>query len=1078
MPSLGSKVRAWDKVNANRAILNDLRWENVWRKSEAFAALNADEKLRWREHIANAPASMPLGRLLRYKEYLDAPPWSEHQLKHVQELKEGFWYKFGKVLHVVDGKGVHTTMPLLDDVLGPRLEWRDWAKAGAYNKNTLPDLTKRQRATKKKKDWLVYKKEQELRDILGGIKPLGKSTTLVPFPILVANSKASSVPHLAPNGNRSGLSGMRAGSSRVKERSRSFQSAVVWEKTNEKWEQREYKRMSLKEWQIIEKQKYELDEETAWFKENDLYDDSVLYLYQEAELTTLASRIGSRVHERLMATMIEGNRDVYAPLLPDDKVPERLRELVLDVQAVNEEKTGAGYILGYSDHTQPRQKEFYEGLLARLLALFKTATKAAVEYPVHHPNLCAWKSKKLILFETRLDAVLQLDDEYVVVEFKTIGGSKWSQDSPVKRISSTSLWDDALEQALIGAHLFHLNTTLTVSFLALVFIERKRTVQHIFKVKNNAVLGKNLVERLFKDKNIKDKKRTRCVYVDERGVYINKTRADSSVLEHLGQYEEKISMLNDILVPELRPSCDTVQRCTNWLWVGKQAPRDGIELQYLVGHSVIFEKDIHVVLAVDDTLEEPALIIRKLQGPKISAPLSKLGWSRDFLKRVKAVKYFYALHFLEVVSDAAFRDELIRERSALFEVVLLLEDEVADEFFFDGMLDVFKVARELFYDRSEDEFFLNGDKLKWKMKGSKDNFNVGIAPNRNPIDKKWDVLARTKKRQASVTPTDKIKQNLKKRMNISKKRIEIARFIDSNGLYNGWYSDMKRDKLFPKRTTEWQKYIQMLNMGYETISSNSVYPSGWYAATRYKLKKISRRAKLRETYKFEPLLPTSEPQRDERLPVQALTFPIFVKMFLHKDSNPELIKRLQTKDNANANDIEFDAPSSRVFRDGCVPSSACGDVENHVAAPRKSTTLQIPPERAELHLKLVHASESVPARISSDVPAMRNEISFEAACQAFEKTPDDCLKTVEPKQSLDVRAYRALNRRINRTIGNKYGEKEGIMHSSSRSMWKQRPLREALDMVDSTEVELVDYLLKWHKPVTESIDVAFDGFDF
>jgi len=138
-----------------------------------------------------------------------------------------------------------------------------------------------------------------------------------------------------------------------------------------------------------------------------------------------------------MAIMIEngqktGEKKVYAPLITGSKIPTLLKGLLLGGGE-------AGYILGYSDNVPPRAAEYYNFLLSRLYVMFK-AFPVAVEYPVHHPNLCAVEGKNLVLLQTRLDAVLKLTrkSEYVVVEYKTINGSKWAENNPSKEFTAST----------------------------------------------------------------------------------------------------------------------------------------------------------------------------------------------------------------------------------------------------------------------------------------------------------------------------------------------------------------------------------------------------------------------------------------------------------------------------------------------------------------------------------------------------------------------------------------------------------------------------------------------------------------
>ena len=1002
MPSSSSKVRAWDNPSGTRAILNDLRWENVWRKSKVFRDLPAEEKLRWRKHIVDAPASMPIGRLLRYEEYLDASEWSTEQLERVKALEIRF----------------------------PQ-----------------------------------------------------KKRIKVEFPTVVSESTASFVPHLAPRANRAGLGVMIAGAARsvARERNtfREFQGAEVWVKENGEWATTKYGPQTLEAWAEEEQKKYSSDETQQWFKTNDVYDDSLLHLYQEAELQTLASRIGSRVHERLMATMIEEDGTVYAPLLPDGKVPQRLRELLLD-EAEGDERTGAGFILGYSDHTEPRNTPFYKNLVTRLLAFFGPRTKAAaVEYPVHHPNLCVWKTTKLVLFETRLDAVLKLDAEYVVVEFKTIGGSKWSLQNPITRISKTSLWDDALEQALIGARLFHLNTTLTVSWLVLVFIERKRTVQHIFKVKNNPERGKKLVQNLF-DGRAKKRGKAHCVYVDEKGVCINKTKPNWSVQEAYGPAATTIKLLSSSSVPELRPIYQDADQL-KWRWnvpeTNKAKPQ--MELEHLVGHRVTYKERSQLVIGEDTAAAEPTLFLRNPQGRKIRAPLSKLKWSKAFANRVSQVKCFYTLHFLEE------EDELIRERSALFEVVLLLNKKDSDTFFEDhARLNLFKVARELFYDRKNDRFYWKKRALNFKMKNTpSDDVRrpIGIAPTRR--HETWDDFAKVVKGPITQSATQTIKKNLGDRIKLGEGDSgDIQRDFEVGGLrrYHGWISNATQEAMFPRSDEKWQTYKAMLNAGYEEIATNSVYPTGWCAVTRYRARHFGSANETRkEKYRFEPLLPTRKPQRDKRLSVQSWTFPEFVKRFLKEDENPDLIRHLRetSKFKARQQRVQRFNPSSALFRAGLTPLMAHRSSNtDQIAVPQTSTTLAVPEEREQLHASLLAACKVVEARVGPDVKATQSTATFTKACQAFESTARTCAGRDDKYQAFEVTAYRTLNRRINRKIASKYAlDKPCWVHSSSRTMWSQAALKYALSLVDESREEMVEALRTWKPPLVDGgVFVDFD----
>lgn len=1045
MPSAASKVRAWDSKNQTRSILEDLRWENEWRLSDAFKELAIKEKLRWRKHIVK---NDKVGRLLRYEAYMSTPPWTQRQVDALKDFR-GFWYKFGKALHIVE-EGVHRVVPM---------------NTAEVSREDLPSA---------------------LQDTLGQRRRGDGNVIAIAFPS-VDEDPNKYVPHLAPRACRKGLNTLRDKVNKaalpfkkaMKKLDRRFNTARVYQTTldtNDKKSTRtrpaprsSYR--SWDDWRQREGNTYAADEGKEWFQADDAYDKALIYLYQEQEVVTLASRIGSCVHEKLMASMLVDGADVYAPLLPNNEIPLELKDLV-------EETTGAGHVLGYSDHNIPRTKVFYTKVVKNMVKFFQGAKAVAVEYPVHHPNLCLRTGSKLAMLETRLDAVLERGEKYIVVEYKTINGSKWAESSPIQRIEK-ELWPEALAQTLIGAHLFSLNTTLTVEWLCVVFIERKRDVQHVFKVRytpSRALEAKTLCEALFPENR---------VFVNNVGVSFRMVpRLD---IRPSALTLQTIKKLMNVKIPSLLGKSTDL----DWIWKRDEDGRVEAppELEYLVGHPVKYRNKTHLIVRIED--RSLVLVRKRRPTEEYVVDLGDVTWSKSFVKqKLKKLRMYALTNF--AVEDKFSRDiseedldALLRERSALYEVALLLDENL---FHPDKRLDMYQVSRRLHYDQKDDIFSLDGEPLKYHLNTTNGAFvNVmGIAPSRNVAD-------------LDIKPTDRpsnVPQEIfRARSKVSKEILrrlkglinpvlsgDIQRDFDKDKTYNGWVAKTERTLAFPdKNSPEWIRYKTLMNKSWETVSrKTSVYPSGWYSVTPYRAE--WRNGKMQ----VQALLPTASVEDDARLVPTGISFEEFVEMFLRKD-NAALRKYLEGSrdpwyykkylEQSTDDEVDFGPSESLVLvRDGCVPLSACGDSDDQIEAPLVSTRLGVPEERKKLHMAVLEASEVVPLRIPSETQAMQSTEHFEAACQAFEKTPEKCAYEVGVGQALDVRAYRALNRRINRRIADKYNGSDFIVHHSSRSMWKEEPLRDALAMVEPTKVDLVEALKNWGASAERPS--RFEGFDY
>ena len=1064
------KIALWDKRYRIQAILEDLRWEDVWRESQAFQDLTWEERLRWKEHVVNS--ELPIGRVLRYDAYLSVPPCSQNQTEAIEKdfpaedfPANHFWYKFGKILHIVDDQGLHRVVPF-DEARAKQNELDNLCIQGKKNKDSVVfNVTARERG-----------KEDRERE----------------------QSRGLFAPHIAARANRVGFTTLRdrAGPTYRKltskldlsvEEVRTLRSVLTGRAT------RKYAPYtSVNFWFRDENNAYVNYMKEEKFIEDDVWDVAHLYLYQDVEAQSLASYIGSRVHERLMAFMVEKDK-AYAPLLPDSTIPEKLKGLLLG-------NSPEGHILGYSNS---RERPFYENILKQLYRMFN-AIPVAVEYPVHHPNLCFKDKSNLVLLETRLDAVLKLKlvrtDEFVVVEYKTINGSKWAEKNPIKRIRE--LLKEAVVQALTNAYLFQLNTGLSVKFIAVVFIERKREAQHVFKLLYEAEIAKKLCENLFA--------LTKSVYVNSKGVWVASREAIYPLPND--SKTNKIAKLN-ISIPDLLGP----KGGKKFKW--STGPRSSdvratVVLEPLVGNYVTYKKEKYFISRISNNAEKMVFIVARdaAAADAKEVKLQDLQWHKGmFLPQWNKLK-FNALHMLRSKED----DKIIRQRSAMYELALLLHP---DDFFEENRLDMFAVASRFSYDAVKDEFSLDREPIpdvrmgllndkyeRWKI--------VGIAPSATKGKVRYNI-SRSSTRTLDVhLPTlqnswsMKIKKAMIHRLG-AKAGVPVRTYTQTRE-YLGWAVQKppknKLRTLFGGDGEKWEHYYNLLNEGWgDSVDVACVYPTGCYSVSQFT---SNRRELTNEGLPFKPT---------ENLESMVLSLSDFSDKMLHKD-NPELLEYLKNNKCREYNDLygieesesdvevevesesesevdsesememyagvdteseeDFEASSSRVFRDGCVPSYYCADAESQIAGPRKSTTLQIPPQRAELHRKLLRASETVSARISNDVAAMHSNVSFEAACQAFEKTPADCLHAFDKKQSLDVRAYRALNRRINRLIFAKYEETHFVVNDSSRSMWKLPPLKEALDMVDGTKVELVDFLQSWGSTAVDPSDIAFDGFDF
>jgi len=1018
------KVRDWDKGHRTRAILEDLRWENAWRKSESFRDLSEQEKLEWHKSIIQSKFNV--GRLLRYDAFLSVPPWSQNQQDAAgawQAKNQHFWYKFGHALHLVDGYGVHIV-------------------AGFDKTNVVEN-----------REQLLGARGQRAAD-------------KVRFYNRMEGETASFVPHIAPRAHRSGLSTMVA---KVDKKGKDYKkvlnksaellrsSVVKLETLCVRGRRKLVDYSTLERWLRQENLEYEAYMQEATFIDDDVYDLAHLYLYQDVEVKALASYIGSRVHERLMAFMIEhgqkaGEKKVYAPLIPGSKIPTLLKGLLLGGGE-------AGYILGYSDNVPPRAAEYYNFLLSRLYVMFK-AFPVAVEYPVHHPNLCAVEGKNLVLLQTRLDAVLKLTrkSEYVVVEYKTINGSKWAENNPIKRIHSE--YKKALSQALINAYLFELNTTLTVASLALVFLERKRTAQHILQVtygNKQRNLAQQLCECLFK--------KSACVYVNDVGVWFARKNSKLLAIDPARVELKKLGVRVPDLIGTLKSDAFKWTTTEERSAVSRQ-DYPSLRLAYLKGQVVSYKKENGArsqKYFISD-VRDAAIIIQRADtaSPPLTVSLDDLTWHRDMLRSAWATLDFWGLQELDESAEA-----LTRQRSAMYEIALLYDEEYFEE----KRLNVFKVAQHFSYDSVKDEFSRNGVALPYRMDASDSaafSDTIGIAPNGSEEmrKKRYNVTIKTKKKVVKLdvvnglhgSVTQKIQKALSRHLGSNVRHLR-RNFEESQ--YQGWIVDKPRRKilqtLFEESGQEWQEYYDRLNIGWDSMPYSSVYPCGWYSVTRFKASSTVHGQKVQ----FTP--------SDEALSPIYLTFPEFVNMFLHVE-NPDLLAYLKSKSSKYMpSDEDTEDGSSSLYRDGCMPS---------VGIERLSTTLCVPEERKTLHLAIQSASEEVLRQMDGRAAAMESPAAFEEACQLFEKVPADYSYDVDSSQTLDVRAYRALNRRINRRIADAHDYDDIVVHNSSRSMWRGEVLQDALAMVDAVKLDLSSSLQGWKAATSGTRASVFDAYDY
>jgi len=344
---------------------------------------------------------------------------------------------------------------------------------------------------------------------------------------------------------------------------------------------------------------------------------------------------------------------------------------------------------------------------------------------------------------------------------------------------------------------------------------------------------------------------------------------------------------------------------------------------------------------------------------------------------------------------------------------------------------------------------------------------VGIAPSaakgRDTSQGKLDVDF---PRAGSLSK--RIEDALKKRLGPRAGKPQ-RRYSPSTKEYLGWAvpkpDDDVLNKLFGGRGDAWERYYELLNQGWDQNQTlASVYPTGWYSVTRFQ----ANRSIKKHAVKFFP----SDARLKDAL---SLEFPDFVARMLHSD-NQKLLRYLEVKSKEFVNftsfvDSETDTGEDlRLYRDGCMPS-----FDKDI---RLSTSLCVPEERIQLHEAIRRASETIVGQLDSNAVSMQSTDAFEKACQAFEKVPAEFAYPVESSQALDVRAYRALSRRINRKVaGDDYADI--VIHNSTRSMWRESSLKNALDMVEEAKVNLLTSLQTWKRPSEESSKTSiFDGYDY
>jgi hypothetical protein len=121
-----------------------------------------------------------------------------------------------------------------------------------------------------------------------------------------------------------------------------------------------------------------------------------------------------------------------------------------------------------------------------------------------------------------------------------------------------------------------------------------------------------------------------------------------------------------------------------------------------------------------------------------------------------------------------------------------------------------------------------------------------------------------------------------------------------------------------------------------------------------------------------------------------------------------------------------------------------------------------------------------------DFSEAHKDLDFlEKRCGVFEPVPLQCSYGVKADQRSVVRLYRALSRRINRTVVEKYElffdsdespefDGEVFVHNSSRSMWKPHVTRQARKEIGPAETLLTAALKNSVEVVAESVSVDFD----